>query len=147
MKTPDVRLRVAGVPITQGSKNKSRAGHIFDDNAKTLKPWRRTLKESAEAAVGPGWQPLIGPLRVELLFAFPRPASHPKKRRTWPTHHKDADKLARACLDALTDAKIWRDDGQVVDLRAVKDWCGPAVEQNTPGVVISITRIETDPTT
>jgi Holliday junction resolvase RusA-like endonuclease len=49
----------------------------------------------------------------------------------------DIDKLQRSCFDSLTDAAVWRDDSQVVDVAARKRW---ADEDNPPGadIVVSV---------
>lgn len=64
-----------------------------------------------------------GPLRVSCQFYLPRPASHVGKSGVkasappWPVSPRaDADNLAKAALDACTDAGLWLDDGQVVRL-------------------------------
>ena len=40
----------------------------------------------------------------------------------WGNRRHDVDKLARAVLDALTDAALWKDDSQVAQLVAEKRW-------------------------
>jgi Holliday junction resolvase RusA-like endonuclease len=143
-------LRVVGVPITQGSKRAvlrgrglgARAG-LIDNNDAKLRPWREAVRSTVVDVLGPDWQPFPGPVRVVLLFALPKPASAPKRRRTWPMGARsgDIDKLARAVLDACTDAAVWRDDAQVVELRVIKDYPGPDVEQMTPGVILSVAAV------
>lgn len=153
---PDFRLRVNGIPYPQGSKIPFVAGGralLRDDNAKVLKPWRKAVTKAAQVALIDrfDWQPLDGPLRCAILFAFQRPPSHPKRRRTWPTGKGtvgDIDKLERAVFDALTVARVWVDDAAVVEQHSVKDWCGygQAALLTVPGVVVRIWRItEQDP--
>jgi crossover junction endodeoxyribonuclease RusA len=67
-------------------------------------------------------EPYDGPVIVRLRFVMPRPKSAPKTRRIWPAKRPDIDKLARSCLDSITDAGLWKDDGQVVELHAAKDY-------------------------
>lgn len=153
---PALRFRVTGLPIPQGSKRIGKRGKkaiILDDNDKVLKPWRKSVTDAAELAIYPQqftWQPIVGPVRIAVLFGFARPASHPKGRRTWPTGIGtvgDVDKLARAVMDACTDAKVWRDDALVVELHTVKDWCGYGAARllTVPGCVVRIWRITDDP--
>ena len=44
-------------------------------------------------------------------------------------------------LDALTDAGVWKDDSQVVDLRARKAWVGDEGALSKPGAVIVVRRL------
>ena len=62
-------------------------------------------------------------MRLGLQFAMPRPASHTTSRgamtKSAPAAHickPDIDNLAKAVMDALTDAGAWRDDCQIVEL-------------------------------
>ncbi len=143
---PILRFRVSGLPVTQGSKRAvlrgKRAG-LIDSNDARLRPWRDAVRWTAHATAGISWQPIAGPVRVLLLFGLRRPAAAPKTRRTWPIGAKsgDVDKLTRACLDAMTDAGIWRDDSQVVDARAIKDY-PDALGMLAPGVTIAVWRVD-----
>lgn len=143
-------VRVAGLPVQQGSKklvrNRKKDGtltepRMVDDNSHRLMAWRREVAKAAAARLPDGWTPVDSPLQVVLQFAMPRPASAPKRRRTWPVGRPDLDKLARAVLDALTTAQVWRDDSRVVELIARKDYPGPDIEQTTPGVLIAVRRL------
>ena len=125
---------VAGVAAPQGSK--SLLGHgALVESSKRVAPWRTDVREAAIAAMGrAGWQPLTGAVDVDIEVFLPRPKSHYGTGRNanavkhtaplYPTGHNsgDADKLARAILDALTSAGVWLDDAQVVKLRASKHW-------------------------
>lgn len=135
-----------GVPVPQGSMKSFRhasTGRIIttSDNPK-LKGWRTTLVETAQAHVG-ALGPIEGPVAMQVSFFFPRPASHYGKRGlraaapAWLTSSKnDLDKLVRATCDALTNAGVWRDDGQVVSLWAEKSFCTEAAPN--PGVRIRL---------
>lgn len=150
MSAPELQFRVSGTPSTQGSKTgfvvKGKAtgkyrAVIVDKNPKALKPWREAVRSDAVAAAGEGWVPIGGPVRLALLFAMPKPV---KPQHRWPigANSGDVDKLARAVLDALTDAGVWADDARVVDLRVVKDYPGEAVAQTTPGVLVRVWRAD-----
>lgn len=153
--TGQLQFRVAGTPSTQGSKTGFVARNkltgtvraiVVDKNPKTLKPWREAVRSTAVEAIGDAWQPYAGPVTVRLLFALAKPSSAPKSRRTWPTGARsgDIDKLARAVLDALTDAGVWRDDSQVIRLDIVKDY-PDHVGQITPGVIVHVEPLEHAP--
>lgn len=143
-------VHVVGTPKQQGSKRgfvvpgkgggRARAV-IVDDNKKPLKDWRTDVvlacRAAVEASTGTSW-PLPGPLAVRLVFAMPRPA---RPKWPWPAVKPDIDKLERAVLDALTDAGVWVDDAQVVDLHAVKHYPGPDIGQHVPGVRITVWRV------
>lgn len=125
-------------PVQQGSKTAGTAGDgrafVRDANAATLKPYRTQLKEQAIDA----WRfhdQLEGPVRMWVRFTFDRPPSHYRTgrnaaltRASAPSHpgraDGDLDKLVRAVCDALTDARVWADDTQLVDLRARKFYAG-----------------------
>jgi Holliday junction resolvase RusA-like endonuclease len=119
---PSLALWVEGQPIQQGSKTafvvKGRAV-MTDQNAKTLKPWRAKVTATARAAVESAQPGGFGdvPCTVAMRFVFERPAS---SRREWPAVYPDIDKLARAALDGLTDAAVFRDDSRVVELLLTK---------------------------
>lgn len=132
-----------GTPAPAGSKRHVGGGRIIETNA-NVKPWREAVKHAA-LAVKPA-TPLDGPLKVEFVFTLRKPASAPKRRRTWPVRKPDVSKLARATEDALTDAGVWRDDAQVVSLLAHKVYAEPEDSRalETPGVVIRVWRVDAE---
>lgn len=122
-----------GTPQTQGNKTAivrgGRAVLVEGRRAKSrnaFTEWRATVRLAASDARAD--EPLEGPLSVRIHFALPRPKSAPKRRRTWPTGRLDLDKLTRAVLDAVTEARVWVDDGQVVHVDATKDYPDPRGE-------------------
>lgn len=136
---PVLLFNAYGKPATQGSKVRTKFG-MRDDNP-NLKPWRDNVRAAArEKLAFYGVERIEGPVTVRLRFSFDRPLSAPKRTRTWPITRGsgDLDKLIRAVFDAITDSGTWRDDSQVVDLRARKGWCGDEDELPTPGVQVEI---------
>lgn len=151
---------VHGTPVTQGSKTVvpargKRRATLRDQNGKTLKPWRDKVKKHAIAA-SRYHDKFTGPVRVTVRFSFDRPPSHYRSGGNahllkdgaplYPTYKQDLDKLQRACFDALTDAEVWDDDGQVVDVRARKFYAGEseyALDQ--AGVLILIEALTPTP--
>ncbi len=121
---------VAGLPVPQGSMRafaRRNGGRpiVTSDNPRT-KPW----KAAVTAAAAEARQTVsICAVVVEIDFRLPRPKGHYGRRGNvlpsapaYPTGRPDVDKLCRAILDALTEARVWHDDAQVVALSAVKTW-------------------------
>lgn len=130
---------VPGIPAPQGSKQAFVRGKraVLVEMSKALPAWRAAVTTAARAAhQGP---PLDGPLAVWIAFYLPRPKSVPARRRPYPTVTPDLDKLARAVLDGITDARTWTDDARVVDLTLTKRYQDPAAE---PGAHVRITSKE-----
>ena len=139
---PALSITVYGRPAPQGSKRHVGRG-VLVEQSKRVAPWREAVKHAALAAAE-GHDRIEGPIAVEICFTFDRPKSAPKRRRVWPTTRTsgDVDKLQRAVFDALTDAGIWRDDAQVVDVRARKVHTGdPDAPLQVPGAVIRVSEV------
>lgn len=77
-----------------------------------------------------GYEPMAGPLAVDLEFVLPRPKSHYGTGRNagrlkWsmvdalPVSKPDVDNFAKFALD-VCNGILWRDDAAVVHLRAFK---------------------------
>ena len=145
-----IELIVYGMPAPQGSKKfvgvtKTGRG-LLVESSKKVKPWRQDV---LAAAIRVREQfaaqcPLDGPLLVSMVFTLPKPASAPKKRRTWPDKMPDVSKLARSTEDAISDAGLWVDDARVVGYtRLAKVFPGEDPEAlSSPGVRISVKRAD-----
>lgn len=124
-----VAFDVAGVPAPQGSKTRTQWGGMREAN-KATRPWRQAIAYEAMAAIPAGvWTPMEGPVRVYVNFRFPRIKIHFNARgelkpsAPWHKATKpDLDKLVRCLLDGLTDAQVFRDDGQVAYVSAQKHY-------------------------
>ena len=125
-----LNLVVPGSPRTQGSITAiaRKSGGVFMKQPDGLRPWRDAIAWHARSK---------RPAKIEkprsagiyMLFTIEPPK---KSKNTFPKG--DVDKLARACLDALTGI-CWDDDVQVTQLTASKQW---GVD---PGVVIVVSEI------
>jgi Holliday junction resolvase RusA-like endonuclease len=119
-----ISFTVLGHPEPQGSTRAFlMAGRprVTSDNAK-MKPWRQQVGWTALRA-RPGAQIFAAqhiPVKARFEFYLAPPIKMPKGR-SWPAVKPDLDKLCRATFDALTGI-LWIDDGQVVDLAAVKQY-------------------------
>lgn len=113
------------------------------ESSSKVKSWRQDVVAAAIAARGSA-PPLDCPLSVRMIFTMPKPASAPKRKRTYPMRTPDLSKLARSTEDALTTAGVWADDARVVQyLRLAKVFPGEDVDAlDSCGAVIEIRRIE-----
>jgi Holliday junction resolvase RusA-like endonuclease len=151
---PALTITVHGPPAPQGSKHATlhkQSGRVVTMEAsKRVRPWREAVKEAAlralDAASLPSYATLgqlrmLGPVHVEVVFCFDKPKSAPKRRRTWPITRTsgDVDKLQRSTFDALTDAGVYQDDSQVIDVHARKVFTDdPDAPLHVPGAVIRV---------
>lgn len=142
--TDEVTFRVAGHPITQGSKRAFVVGgqaRLVESAGQRHKDWRHAVGDAARLAYADR-PPMTGPIEITATFELQPPKSKPKRRRTWPTGQRSGDlsKLMRCIEDSLTGV-VYIDDSQIVRYRDItKDWAGPA----GPGVTITITPIDHD---
>jgi Holliday junction resolvase RusA-like endonuclease len=83
-----------------------------------------------------GWEPLSGPLRLDVVAYVQMPQSVPKRRRdtALPARRPDAVNLAALACDALTGL-VYIDDGQLVDVFARKRYGIPRWELTVSVVV------------
>lgn len=141
---PLLDVTVPGIPVTEGSLKHVGGGKMIPDSA-ALKPWRDAVIVLAKS----GWRgkpALLGPVEVHILFALPKPESAPENWRDIPEEmypirrgkgSGDTDKLERAIGDALTKAKVYRDDVQIIDLVGRKRFAdGPDCHLKKPGAHI-----------
>lgn len=166
-ENPALTITVVGKPAAQGSK--AYKGHRTDratgrrkpilvEQSKNVTPWRNRVTQAAAQALIDDYTdrhdesprgrpaPLAGPIRIDVVFTMHKPLSAPKRRRTYPAVSPDLDKIQRATFDALTDAKVWEDDGRVIQVTAIKTYPGghpDALDQ--PGAVIHLYTLPGDP--
>lgn len=140
---------VLGVPVPKGStraflpKGWTRS-IITADNAKT-KPWQAEIRAAAVDAQPEGIAATNGPVRIDVVFFFPRPTGHfgsggnaGKLKATAPALHTvkpDADKLKRAVFDALKGI-VFVDDARVCSGRAEKYYSRSGLP---PGCHVTVT--------
>ena len=132
-----IAFEVTGIPKGQPRpKAFSRGGHAAVYDPGTAGEWKALVAAAGEAQRPES--PLSEPLFVALEFIMPRPKSVPRRLgsgRRPHTSRPDLDNLAKAVLDALTQAGWWCDDDQICGLDASK-WI--AAEGERPGVCIEV---------
>jgi Holliday junction resolvase RusA-like endonuclease len=100
-----------------------------------LKVWRKAIAAACQNLVSEEHSLLLGPVRVEVEFYLPRPASVTIKKRALPIVPPDLDKLLRGLLDGIGQSEvIWGDDSQVVQIEAVKLYA----DDTEPGATVTI---------
>lgn len=142
-----VRIIVYGTPGPQGSKSfkgiSRRTGRaIMIESSRKVAPWREAVVWAAREAKA-GAAPMDGPLSVSMVFTLRKPASAPKRRKTWPDKKPDLSKLVRSTEDALTDAGVIADDARIIcyhTLRKVFPGEDPQA-LDVPGVVIEVEQL------
>ena len=159
---PDTFLHfsVYGKPAPQGSKRtggghmmangKISKPHSFEANKRT-RPWRAVVRDAAEQRIADHlcyWGIADGPVEVNLTFFKPRPKYHygtgknaDRLKPDMPyycTTGPDVDKMSRAILDSMTDARVYLDDSQVVSLHAVHVYADKDGTYPTGGVSVTV---------
>ncbi len=154
--TPPRELRltivVHGRPAPQGSK--AYKGHrtnaatgrrtaVLVEQSKRVKPWRALVtRASMDTMLDTRLtDPLDGPLEAEVIFTVRKPASAPKRRRTWPNTRDsgDIDKLIRSTFDGIADAEAIADDSRIIRVTATKTFPNEHPEAlSEPGAVIRL---------
>jgi crossover junction endodeoxyribonuclease RusA len=120
---------VWGIAAPQGSKRHVGKGVMLESSDR-VRPWRQDVRFAALEERPSDWD-MATPMRLDLVFWFPRPASHYGTRNgisylkanapIEPVSARigDIDKLQRAVFDALTGV-AYLDDRQVVEVEARK---------------------------
>lgn len=129
-----MRIEVAGIPAPQGSKRHVGGGRMVEAS-RAVGPWREAVRAETQRAIKTihNSEPFTGPTGVKAWFYLPKPKSAPANAR--PDKRPDLDKLCRAVLDGITDGGALLDDGQVVQIAAIKIYEN---RQHRPGCIIEI---------
>jgi Holliday junction resolvase RusA-like endonuclease len=148
-----VRVVVYGTPAPQGSKKfvgfakpkpgEQRGRAILVESSKEVGPWRDRVMRAA-LDVRDGAPPIDAPVRVRMVFTMQKPASAPKRRRSYPATRPDVSKLARSTEDAIVESGLLSDDARIVEYtRLAKVYPGEDPDAlEAPGVLIVIEAIE-----
>ncbi|MEW2402206.1 RusA family crossover junction endodeoxyribonuclease [Streptomyces sp. NPDC046862] len=150
----ELRLTIVvhGRPAPQGSKKyaghrrnsaSGRVSAVLVEQSKRVKPWRALVTAATRQALttAPGEFPLDGPLAAEIVFTVRKPASAPKRRRTWPTTRDsgDLDKLLRSTFDGIADGQAVVDDSRIIRVTATKAFPSEHPEAlPEPGAIIRL---------
>lgn len=141
-----MKIIVYGAVGPQGSKRfvginkRTGRGQMIESSA-LVRPWREAVIFAAREVMQ-GAPALDGPLSVDMTFTLRKPASAPKKRKTWPDRKPDIDKCIRSTADALVMAGAIADDARIVIIAASKVFPNEGVNAlDVPGVVIEVEQL------
>ena len=125
--TDRISFSVLGKAAPQGSKTRTRWG-MREDNPNTM-PWRDSVAYAAREAMN-GRPSLEGPVNLNVTIRIARPKHHYRTGKhqgqlradapTFVATRPDLDKYCRAIGDALTTARVFKDDGQIATIHARK---------------------------
>ena len=145
--TTSIAFVVPAVPVAQPRQRHrvlTSHGRTFAQNYVPTKHPVNAFKASVQHAareVYPG-PPMEGPIRLRLVFLFPRPKRLIWKsramERAWHVAKPDADNAAKAVKDALSKL-LWRDDSQVCMVLIAKQY---AAGDEQPRVDVTVEGIE-----
>lgn len=117
------------------------SARVFDPG--TAEGWKSQIALAAKEHIS---EPFTNPVRLEVVFNFPRPKFHFNSkgavRPMAPRYHTakpDADNAVKAVMDALTTLGAWKDDKQVVSIIARKEY---AIGASVGGAAIEISEVE-----
>jgi Holliday junction resolvase RusA-like endonuclease len=100
-------------PVAASRPRVSKHGAYF---AGPYKEFRKNAGPLVLDTLGPDWEPLTGPLKVDLELYVAKP-----KTTKLLGPKADIDNFVKAIFDAM-NGKLWVDDSQVIELYAVKQW-------------------------
>ena len=118
-----IKFIVEQDPIAQPRPKARRIGpgiQIYTPNSGPIGLYKAAIREAFGQAVGEGFVPLEGPLRLSVYFVMERPQSRMKE----DSRHivkPDLDNLVKAVMDALNHV-AWGDDSQICELEVRKRW-------------------------
>ena len=163
MNEPFLTIAVFGAPAGQGRVSFFGRGRAVHSNHKKLMPWRAAIisaardellrffpHEAARTHKGKPVPTLLGPVIAEITITVPKPKSAPKTITSWPItrYSSDIDHHARAVLDSLTEAAVWRDDAQVVELTVRKVYPREGIDAlDEPGALIRVWPVSSEAVT
>tara|TARA_Y100000289_G_scaffold65419_1_gene78955 strand:+ start:5485 stop:5862 length:378 start_codon:yes stop_codon:yes gene_type:complete len=100
-------------PVAASRPRVSKHGAYF---AGPYKEFRKKAGPIVDDILGNDWEPLTGPLKVDLEMYIAKP-----KTTKLVGPKADIDNFVKAIFDAM-NGRLWVDDSQVVELYAVKQW-------------------------
>ena len=129
-----ITFRVEGVPIPQPRHRASFRGgfaRMYIEKSHAIHHWKHLIARQAFELIENVIEHCV---KVDVLFVFK--AKRKSEIGNFKSSKGDIDNYLKAALDALTDAGMWNDDSQVVQVSAAKMFGA------TPYMEISITPVD-----
>lgn len=152
-----LHVRVSGRPAPEGSHELGQHGHVMHSST-YLAAWRAAVRNASlrvavdELSLAPGDLPVFGkgvPVYLHRVTHIVHDSQCRGEGTDEPVGAPDVDKLLRATIDGLGDAKIFHNDSQIVyvgDADKVRTRTGQApgaviiISDEPPGAAVKITR-------
>lgn len=116
-------LWISGQPFAQSRARVTNNG-TYSSASKSLRGWRARIEgEILLAMRRTHRQPLEGPIRLVLKFQLP--TTKAERWGQWCDHKPDCDNLAKAVMDCMEKAGLFKDDQQVCVSITSKQWSAP----------------------
>ena len=120
---------VYGIPKAQPRPRMTKTGHVYTPDS--AQEWKETVSDECLARRRPI---IMSPVKLTVTFYFPVPKTSKRLEMHYPhTVKHDSDNLLKAVMDAMTDARVWKDDALVFAHKAEK-WYSKA----SPGAQIKV---------
>ena len=113
-----ITFRVEGVPIPQPRHRASFRGgfaRMYIEKSHAIHHWKHLITRQAFELIENVIEHCV---KVDVLFVFK--AKRKSEIGNFKSSKGDIDNYLKAALDALTDAGMWNDDSQVVQVSAAK---------------------------
>jgi Holliday junction resolvase RusA-like endonuclease len=112
-------LFVNGMPKAQPRPRMTASGHVY--NPGSADAWKEIVRTAFNSFHKP---PITNPIRLRVSFFLPRPKALKGEDAVPHVKKPDVDNLLKALMDAMTVAKVWKDDAQVFESLAGKYYAG-----------------------
>ena len=113
-------LFIPGVPKAQPRPRMTKTGHVYTPDS--AKAWKEAIMAECMARCK---NVITQPVKLTVRFFFPVPKNKKKECNIPHAKKPDVDNLLKAVMDAMTAAKVWKDDALVYSSSADK-WYGTA---------------------
>lgn len=113
-----IEINVAGTPVAQPRYRVSARGGKVRHYLPTDHPIHEYRSQIRNAALAQGHSPIEGAVRVDVVWQWQMP-----RRNQFATYRyckPDMDNLMKGVCDALTEAGVWSDDAQIVEMHGAK---------------------------